>query len=536
MVTFDSLAYATTLYDSALDTGTVVESPKFTSDLHRNTRITRPYSIPPFFWGYLKSSPGTFLGEKKHDLVKERTYRGPKRIRLYLSKAHRTCTVGNKGNTKQLFIADTSTKRRSKLFSIKWDGRSLKSIAIMDESGGRTYVGGIRLEKGQILPLQDGDIISVETHKGKVHDYVYHHAPTRPPASTDVMYIDNFKLAQGASGIIKMASHKSDGNTYAIKHVKHTRESKESLEIHLAKEITALSNLNHPGINQIYEVYRTRNGFVSAIVLEYFPAIDLAQYLKAHGRLSEPESQCVSYQLCKALAVQYNNGLPKAKICDFGSCQVVTSPPTKATSFSGTLYYAAPEALWPNKYKKYTVVADSWSLGVTIFIMLSAVNPYYDANVYNIASPSRRLGLHIAHRALPAELSRMGRSFLWKLLTENPAMRMSAETALRHAWLVSYQETAPDASIETTYCPPTELTPTEIFSVPPSASKDRECPKVSQKFKPYLHCVTCRFVPSSRTMSQLKCTKCRKLTGRKLPKIHAKKRLRKGAKYRLHLI
>ncbi|KAF4610550.1 hypothetical protein D9613_006531 [Agrocybe pediades] len=214
---------------------------------------------------------------------------------------------------------------------------------------------------------------------------VYHHAPTRPPATTNVMFSETCKLGQGASGTIKMAHHKFSGNVYAIKRVRHTREHQKGLEEHLSREISALSKLDHPGVIQLYEVYRSKKGFVSALVLEYFQAIDLAKYIDNNGRLAVSTSQCVSHQLCNALSYIHSRGLihgdikpeniliseysepPQVKICDFGSCQVVTSPPTAATNFCGTAFYAAPEALWPKVYKKYTSVADSWGLGVTIF-------------------------------------------------------------------------------------------------------------------------------------------------------------------------
>ena len=70
--------------------------------------------------------------------------------------------------------------------------------------------------------------------------------------------------------------------------------------------------------------------------------------------------------------LNYLKSLWEIKLGDFGFARVL-APDEKLNEFYGTMAYMAPEVLLKDEYNEK---ADIWSLGVTIFEMLTGKHPF----------------------------------------------------------------------------------------------------------------------------------------------------------------
>ncbi|KAL5662261.1 hypothetical protein ACJX0J_029386, partial [Zea mays] len=156
------------------------------------------------------------------------------------------------------------------------------------------------------------------------------------------------------------------------------------------REIVNHRSLRHPNIIQFIEVILTPTHL--AIVMEYAAGGELFDRIVDRGRFSEDEtryffqqlicgvSYCHHMQICHR-DLKLENVLldgspaPRLKICDFGysKSSVLHSRPKSAV---GTPAYIAPEVLSRREYDGK--LADVWSCGVTLFVMLVGAYPFED--------------------------------------------------------------------------------------------------------------------------------------------------------------
>ncbi|CAH9118485.1 unnamed protein product [Cuscuta europaea] len=149
-------------------------------------------------------------------------------------------------------------------------------------------------------------------------------------------------------------------------------------------------SLKHPNIVRFKEVLLTPTHL--AIVMEYAAGGELFHRICSVGRFNEDEarfffqqlisgvSYCHSMQICHRDLKLENTLLdgstaPRVKICDFGysKSEVFHSQPKSTV---GTPAYVAPEVLTRKEYDGK--LADIWSCGVTLYVMLTGAYPFED--------------------------------------------------------------------------------------------------------------------------------------------------------------
>lgn len=123
---------------------------------------------------------------------------------------------------------------------------------------------------------------------------------------------------------------------------------------------------------------------------------------------------------------------PTVKITDFGSaCYAV--PGELSGTACGTIHYLAPEVLAGNYYDGF--LSDVWSLGVILYIIISATPPFYgesDGEVVQkiIAGSYSMNGYQWRH------VSDECKDIIRRLLTVDPRCRMSLNAAISHPWFI----------------------------------------------------------------------------------------------------
>ena len=230
-------------------------------------------------------------------------------------------------------------------------------------------------------------------------------------------------------------------------------------------EILILKQLgDHPNIISLIEVLRSDNHVW--IVLERAPKGDFldvihrakvpfteTQVLRYTRQLLEAVRFCHSHSVCH-LDISIENVLlgsgDALKLCDFGLAHridggtgIATDPPLPDSAKPGKLAFMAPEVylgVRPFDARK----ADMYSVGVTIFVLLFSRLPYKqphdDDRHFRLAYDTDATSFRqlLKQQGIAQEVSDTALEFLSSLFAPVDR-RLSAEEALKHAWLQSPQ-------------------------------------------------------------------------------------------------
>ncbi|XP_031385976.1 serine/threonine-protein kinase SAPK3-like isoform X2 [Punica granatum] len=194
------------------------------------------------------------------------------------------------------------------------------------------------------------------------------------------------ELGSGNFGVARLVRDKKTKELVAVKYI----ERGKKIDEHVQREIINHRSLRHPNIIRFKEVLLTPTHL--AIVMEYAAGGELFERICSAGRFSEDEarfffqqlisgvSYCHSMEICHRDLKLENTLLdgsptPRLKICDFGySKSALLHSQPKSTV--GTPAYIAPEVLSRKEYDGK--IADVWSCGVTLYVMLVGAYPFED--------------------------------------------------------------------------------------------------------------------------------------------------------------
>ncbi|WCJ43500.1 Serine/threonine-protein kinase SAPK2 [Euphorbia peplus] len=252
-------------------------------------------------------------------------------------------------------------------------------------------------------------------------------------------------IGSGSFGVAKLVRDKCTKDLFAVKFI----ERGHKIDEHVQREIMNHRSLKHPNIIRFKEVLLTPTHL--AIVMEYAAGGELFERIYNAGRLSEDEarfffrqlisgvSYCHSMQICHRDLKLENTLLDgstalRVKICDFGySKSAVLHSQPKSTV--GSPAYMAPEVL--SKVEYDGKIADVWSCGVTLYVMLVGAYPFEDAinpknfrkSVGRILSVNYSIPNHV-------RVSFECRHLLSRIFVANPEKRISIPEIKNHPWFL----------------------------------------------------------------------------------------------------
>ena len=258
-------------------------------------------------------------------------------------------------------------------------------------------------------------------------------------------------LGKGKYGLIKLGKNKKTNEEVAIKILCKTNMRNDQLTL-IKTEIDILKICHHKNIIKLYDIFENENFFY--IIMEYCSGGDLFSYLERNKfHIPERQSCKIIYKILKALSylhsfgiihrdiksenilITYNNDEEfDIRINDFNLSKIL-GPGEYCNETCGTLSYVAPEILLKKKYNK---LVDSWSLGVTCYLLISGSLPFdHPLNDKEIIrktiyeQPNFRNGIW---EKIPNECI----NFISKLLEKNPKKRMTINEALNHEWIKKF--------------------------------------------------------------------------------------------------
>ncbi|CAM8920610.1 unnamed protein product [Rhodiola kirilowii] len=252
-------------------------------------------------------------------------------------------------------------------------------------------------------------------------------------------------IGSGNFGVARLMRDKLTGELVAVKYI----ERGEKIDENVKREIINHRSLRHPNIVRFKEVILTPTHL--AIVMEYASGGELFERICNAGRFSEDEARFFFQQLisgvsyCHAMQVchrdlKLENTLldgsqaPRLKICDFGysKSSVLHSQPKSTV---GTPAYIAPEVLLKKEYDGK--IADVWSCGVTLYVMLVGAYPFEDPDEpKNFRKTIHRI-LNVQY-SIPdyVHVSPECCHLISRIFVADPAKRITMEEIRNHKWFL----------------------------------------------------------------------------------------------------
>lgn len=262
---------------------------------------------------------------------------------------------------------------------------------------------------------------------------------------------DAEKLGSGGMGSCRTARKRGTNQIYALKTV--FAEDKQMLE-EMRQECAIQRSLDHPNIVRVYESFEAERNAVH-LVMEYCSGGNLVERLRATPRgLEERAAAEIALRLLSAIYyihqrgfvhrdikldnIMYENRLPGAepKLIDFGFACKVKKGEELIHGRYGTLSYMAPELLDTKEKGPYESSVDLWSVGVTIYTLLSGRKPF-DHSDREAKKQLIREGTPSYSGPRWARLSPHAIDFIKCLMHREPSRRLSASQALRHPWFLT---------------------------------------------------------------------------------------------------
>lgn len=253
------------------------------------------------------------------------------------------------------------------------------------------------------------------------------------------------------------ADHDDQYLRLACKIIDKARTSMDYLTKFLPRELDILKQINHPSIIQVHSIFQRKQKIY--IFMQNAEHGDLFQFIKINGPVKESCAKIWFGQIASAIRYLHSVNIVhrdlkcenillsrhmNAKVSDFGFAKICDGPLRVgdthtmlelSRTYCGSIAYAAPEILQNLPYDPR--VADVWSMGVILFIMLFAAMPYDDQSFSIIIREQKERKLHSV-KTIEMKLSRSCKKLYRSLLEPDLVARAKLDDISQSSWLRKY--------------------------------------------------------------------------------------------------
>lgn len=212
------------------------------------------------------------------------------------------------------------------------------------------------------------------------------------------------KVGSGGMADVYKARDQRLNRFVAIKVLKPEYSSDKSFVNKFRGEAQSAAGLSHPNIVNVYDV--GDDSGLHFIVMELVEGITLKRFIERKGKLEVKEAVGIAIQIAQGMEAAHDNHIihrdikpqniiisrdGKVKVTDFGIAKATNSN-TITSNAMGSVHYLSPEQARGGYSDEKS---DIYSLGVTMYEMLSGKVPFAGDNTVSVAL------LHIQGEAMP---------------------------------------------------------------------------------------------------------------------------------------
>ena len=253
------------------------------------------------------------------------------------------------------------------------------------------------------------------------------------------------KIGKGGMGIVFLARHKVLNSYRALKVLPHSvKEENYDFYERFMREARIASDIRHPNIVGVMDAEADVEQDVSYIVMEFIDGGNLRRILKIQKKL--PEIQVLLIARCIASALKgiaehniiHRDIKPdnimftrhgEVKLADLGIAKNDSDDAniTQSDAMIGTPAYLSPEQI--ENPKEVDIRSDIYSLGATLYEMLTGSPPYTGKNTYDIVHKMLSESIPDPRLKNPS-ISSITAKIVMKMLQKTPSKRYQSPQAL----------------------------------------------------------------------------------------------------------
>lgn len=212
-------------------------------------------------------------------------------------------------------------------------------------------------------------------------------------------------VGSGGMADVYNATDNRLGRQVAIKVLKEEYSTDKNFVLKFRAEAQSAAGLSHPNIVNVYDVGEDEG--LHYIVMELVEGITLKKFIERKGKLDLKEAVGIAIQIAQAMEAAHAKHIihrdikpqniiiskeGKVKVTDFGIAKAATSNTISAGQAVGSVHYISPEQARGGYSDEKS---DIYSLGVTLYEMISGKMPFAADNTVSVAL------LHINEEAVP---------------------------------------------------------------------------------------------------------------------------------------
>ncbi|XP_046706835.1 calcium/calmodulin-dependent protein kinase type II delta 1 chain isoform X3 [Silurus meridionalis] len=269
-------------------------------------------------------------------------------------------------------------------------------------------------------------------------------------ATTCTRFTDEYQLyeelGKGAFSVVRRCMKISTGQEYAAKII-NTKKLSARDHQKLEREARICRLLKHPNIVRLHDSI-SEEGF-HYLVFDLVTGGELFEDIVAREYYSEADaSHCIQQILesvnhCHLSGIVHRDLKPEnlllasklkgaaVKLADFGLAIEVQGDQQAWFGFAGTPGYLSPEVLRKEPYGK---PVDMWACGVILYILLVGYPPFWDEDQHRLYQQIKA-GAYDFPSPEWDTVTPEAKDLINKMLTINPAKRITAAEALKHPWI-----------------------------------------------------------------------------------------------------
>lgn len=265
-------------------------------------------------------------------------------------------------------------------------------------------------------------------------------------------YIIGSKIGQGSYATVHLADYfdpiTQKRQRLACKIFDKKRAPQDFLEKFFPRELEILTKLENPHVIQVHSILQ--RGPRVFIFMRYAENGDLLDFIKNNGAVVESNAREWFRQMATGLQYLHNKQIAhrdlkceniliskknNIKLADFGFARYCVNREGNrilSQTYCGSAAYAAPEVVSGTPYNPK--LADIWSLGVILYIMLNASMPFDDANLKQLLQDQLRKNW-VFRGKLRDVLSEGAKTIIQRMLEPDLTVRYNLDMILSHYWV-----------------------------------------------------------------------------------------------------